>query len=262
MSISLVIFISLVDHFTGYELAFSIFYSAPIAIASWYANKFAGVMISTFSAITWAFVDYTSGHEYSHEWILIWNASVRLGFFIIISILLAELKAHFEVEKKLARTDTLTGIMNAHAFREASNTLLEIAARHKQPYALGYIDLDNFKRVNDVLGHGEGDRVLKTVGSVLSKNIRISDIAGRMGGDEFAVLLPLTDLAGARQVFDKIQEQLLNEINREGWPIGFSVGIAVFVTNQANATETFKLADELMYRVKKNGKNSLLYQEY
>ena len=259
---ALVILVALVDYFTGYELAFSIFYGAPIAITAWYATRQTGIIFSVFSAITWATIDYTSGHEYSREWILFWNTGVRLGFFIVIAILLAELKAHLENEKKLARTDSLTGIMNGHAFREASISILEVAIRHKQPYAIGYVDLDNFKQVNDGWGHAEGDRVLKTVGEVLSKNIRASDFAGRLGGDEFAVLLPLTDLTGAKQVFNKIQDQLREAVQRGGWPVGFSTGIAVFAKHQLSASESFKLADELMYQVKKSGKNNFLFQEY
>ena len=261
-SIALVISVALIDFFTGYELAFSIFYGIPISIAAWYANKLTGIIFSILSAIIWGTVDHGSGHVYSHEWILIWNTSIRLGFFIVIAILLAELKARLEYEKKLARTDSLTGIMNSHAFREAAITILEVAVRHRQPYAVGYVDLDNFKQVNDRWGHGEGDQVLKTVGAVLSKNIRTSDFAGRLGGDEFAVLLPLTDLAGAKQVFNKIQEQLWEAVKQRGWPVGFSTGIAVFTKSQLPAIESFKLADELMYQVKKSGKNNFLYQEY
>ena len=262
VSTVMLIVISIIDYLTGYEMAFSIFYGVPIAITSWYVNKLTGVVFSIISAIIWATVDYTSGHEYIHAWTLYWNASVRFGFFSVISVLLAELKAHLEYEKKLARTDSLTGIMNSHALNEATNTLLEIAIRHRQPYALGYIDLDNFKQVNDSWGHNEGDKVLKTVGAVLLKNIRTSDFAGRLGGDEFAIVLPLTEAEGAKQVFNKIQEQLLEAVKQGGWPIGFSIGVAIFTKNQYSANDSFKKADELMYQVKSGGKNNLIFQEF
>lgn len=257
-----VIIVAIIDHITGYELSFSIFYGIPVAIASWYSNKLMGIIFSILSAIIWASIDYTSGQVYNHEWILFWNMGVRLGFYMVISILLAELKIHLEFEKKLARTDALTGIMNAHAFREAVNNLLGIAVRYQQPYSIGYIDLDNFKQVNDISGHNTGDQVLKTVGTVLSKNIRTSDLAGRLGGDEFAVLLPLTDTIGTKEVFGNIKEQLLIKVKEKGWPIGFSAGIAIFINSQVNSEEAFKKADELMYRVKKSGKNDFLYQEF
>jgi diguanylate cyclase (GGDEF)-like protein len=83
-----------------------------------------------------------------------------------------------------------------------------------------------------------------------------------LGGDKFAVLLPLTSLAPAKLVFNNIQDQLREAAQQRGWPVGFSTGIAVFTKSHLTASESFKKADELIYQVKKSGKNNFLYQEY
>lgn len=256
------VFIGLCDYLTGNELSFSIFYLFPVALVSWYTGRKAGILLCLVAAITWLVVDRISGREYSREFIAVWNAVVRLGFFTITSYLLTELRYHLKLEEKLARIDGLTGLLNSRAFETAADRLLQLSARHNHYVAISYIDLDNFKAVNDTLGHHEGDLVLQTVGTVLSSSIRGTDIAGRLGGDEFAVLLPETDLTGAKKVFDNLRSRLLQAVNTAGWPIGFSIGVAIFTSPPATADAALKFADNLMYRIKKDGKNDVVYEEF
>lgn len=136
-----------------------------------------------------------------------------------------------------------------------------MAARYKHPTVLGYIDLDNFKAINDGLGHSEGDRVLQTVASALRRRIRSTDVVGRLGGDEFAVFMPEIDYAGAQKAFDGIREELMQVAASRGWPIGFSIGVAVFPGAIFTIDEAIKLADRLMYRVKGASKNNVIYEE-
>ena len=162
----------------------------------------------------------------------------------------------------MAKLDGLTGVMNARAFGEAAQTILSIAARYGRPTAIGYIDLDNFKSVNDTLGHSEGDTVLIAVASILLESVRGTDLVGRLGGDEFAIFLPETTYSGAVTIFDKLRERLLKEARERVWPIGFSIGVAVFRTAPLSVDEAIKLADALMYRVKNSGKNNILFEEF
>ena len=162
----------------------------------------------------------------------------------------------------MARLDGLTGVMNGHAFEEGAQTILRIAARYGRPTVMGYIDLDNFKSVNDTLVHAEGDHVLRTVASILSKSVRSADLIGRLGGDEFAILLPETTCSGAATMFKNLREGLLKEARERVWPIGFSIGVAVFRTVPSSVDEAIKLADALMYRVKNGGKNNILLEEF
>lgn len=262
LSICLTLLIGALDHITGLELSFSIFYIIPISIASWYGGPKLGIFLSVLSAITWFTADLASGHVYSHKAIQAWNASVRLGFFIIIAQLLTKIKTTLKIEQKMATTDSLTALLNGRAFRETMTKLLEFCRRINRPISLAYIDLDNFKTVNDTLGHTEGDRVLVVVGACLANSLRNTDIVGRLGGDEFAIALPDTDTGQARTVIEKMHRQLVGEIALHNWPIGFSIGVISFAIPPPTADEAIRQADNLMYRVKKEGKNKIFFEDY
>jgi len=250
--------LGVVDHATGFELSFSLFYLAPISLASWYLGRNAGLSVSVAAAAVWLLVDRTSGRPYSQAWIPMWNAGVRLGFFLVTSLLLVELRRQLALERDLARLDPLTGLRNSRAFHEEAGLLFRLAARHRHPIALAYVDLDDFKRINDERGHEEGDRALAETGRLLSRSVRSTDVAARLGGDEFALLLPYIDLDDARRYFDDLQAKLTAMAAREGWPIGFSVGVAVFRDAPPAGREALQLADALMYRVKRGGKNDVV----
>jgi diguanylate cyclase (GGDEF)-like protein len=261
LGLALVGLVGAADVLTGNELGFSIFYLLPIMLVTWYAQKWIGINLCVISAMVWLFVDYTSGHVLSSWMIPVWNAMVRLGFFLLITYLLSELKDHLRLEEILAKIDDLTQVLNARAFKDISYRLFQLAARHYHPTVLGYIDLDNFKAVNDGLGHSEGDRVLQTVASTLTQCVRATDVVGRLGGDEFAILMPEISYAGAQVVFARIHEALVQDAADRGWPIGFSIGVAVFPKGPPTIDEALKIADHLMYRVKQGGKNNILYEE-
>lgn len=249
--------IGLLDHRTGFELSFSIFYLAPVALAAWFGGRGLGAFLSLLAAGTWLLVDLTAGHPYAHPLIPAWNGLVRFSFFAITALLLASLREHLEKESTMARTDALTGVFNARAFREETQRLLALAARHGRPVALGYLDLDDFKKVNDTLGHAEGDRVLKAFGALLVSLLRATDTVGRLGGDEFAVLLPDTDVQGARIALEQIRQRLGREATQRGWPVRLSIGAAVLLPGVWSAEEAIKRADDLMYTVKHGGKDGL-----
>jgi len=261
LSFVFVIITALFDYYSGFELSFSIFYIFPISFAAWFINRKLGVGLSVFSAIIWYSVDYYSGHVYSNAAIPYWNGFVRLGFFVVITILISEIKIRLHKETELARVDNLTQLLNARFFKDSVQTQMEVAARHNHKIVFGYIDLDNFKMVNDSMGHSEGDKVLRSVGDVLNSSVRVSDLAGRLGGDEFVVFLPETDLSGAEQVFSKVQSRLQETVEKQKWPVGFSIGVVVFSNIPDSADDALQLADNLMYRVKKAGKNNILYEE-
>ncbi len=260
--LALIGFIGAVDYFSGLEVSTSYFYLIPVALISWYGRMYVGFVLSAVAAITWLIVDLLAGHPYSQRWIYVWNATVRFGFFFVATYILTELKIYMDREKKMARTDPLTGVRNSRAFREEAGLFFKLAARHRHVLALGYIDLDNFKTVNDTKGHAEGDRVLQVIGGMLSHSARGSDIVGRLGGDEFGVLLPDTDLAGARAYFDKLHERLLRAMREGGWPVGFSIGVAVFPGLPPDENEALRIADMLMYRGKRGGKNRVIYEVF
>ncbi len=262
LALTLVALVGGLDHLTGYELSFSIFYLLPIILATWYGRRRIGLLLSLISAAVWLLVDYTSGHLSSHWIFPAWNATVRLGFFLVTTHLLDELKTHLRLEQALSRTDGLTQVLNTRAFRDVSHRLLQLAARHGHPAALGYIDIDNFKAVNDQGGHSDGDRALEMVAATLSRSVRDSDVVARLGGDEFGILMPEIAVSSARMVFSRIHGELSKEAAGGGWPIGFSIGVALFHKVCFSSDEALEIADQLMYRAKSTGKNTIVFEEF
>lgn len=261
-SFLLIVLVAVMDYATGSEMSFSVFFLVPIAFSTWYGGSLQGIIFSFLSATAWLFVDGTSGQHYSQTFIPFWNAGVRFVFFIVTAKLLSTLRNQLVREGNMARIDGLTGLVNGRGFRETAQAIFHIAARYGRSTVIGYIDLDNFKSINDTLGHSEGDHVLKTVGSVLMASVRKTDIVCRLGGDEFAVLLPETTYSGAVTLFDNLRSELLKDARQRNWPIGFSIGVAVFKTVPLRVDDAVKYADDLMYRVKKKGKNHILFEEF
>lgn len=161
----------------------------------------------------------------------------------------------------LSNHDTLTGLLNRHALYIQLEYLIKDAQRHKEAFALFYIDLDNFKAVNDTLGHEEGDILLVKFAKLLQSHSRANDLIARIGGDEF--ILIYTDID--KQKTQTLANQLLESINKEIVPryreqkLSASVGVACFPKDATTVRELLKSADSAMYRVKNSGKNSISF---
>jgi len=169
-----------------------------------------------------------------------------------------KLETALQAEKRKSRFDYLTNIPNRRTFYEAVEAEAQRAQRYGRPTTVAYLDIDNFKAVNDQFGHAEGDEVLKRVAGTIHSNIRRTDMAARLGGDEFAILLPETDARASEVVVSKIRDCLEQEIAQRTWPISFSIGVVTFEKPLESAVAMINKADELMYDVKRQGKNSIL----
>lgn len=246
-----------VDYWLGYEISFSVFYLFPIAGATWYGGRGTGLLFAAFGAAMWALSDWMSGHVYSHQAALYWNAGVRLAYFGVVAELLGRLQQLLARERHASETDALTGTFNRAGWFEAAEVELARARRNEEPIAVAYIDLDDFKHVNDSLGHAEGDRVLRHVASTLRESVRRSDVIARIGGDEFVVLLTNVDSETAKRLCDKLHETLTRTMYDHRWPVGFSIGIAAFPTAPKSVREIVIRADHCMYEAKRAGKNSV-----
>ncbi len=262
LGIVLIGVIGILDFLTGYEIAFSLFYVIPISLITWFTGRRLGLLASLISAIVWLVADITSGHLYSHPFIPLWNSLLGLSFFVIITLLLSELESTLEHEKQLSRVDSLTGAVNSRFFFELLQLEMERAQRSKLPFALVFIDIDNFKTLNDQYGHLTGDQALCTLVSNTKKHLRKVDVIARLGGDEFALLLPDTSPESAQIVLERFQSDLLDEMQQNNWPITFSMGVVICNIVPSTANEILKIADELMYAVKHNGKNAINYIVY
>jgi len=185
------------------------------------------------------------------------GAAVRLVFYLIVVALIGEVGKLVATQAEEARVDGLTGAANVRAFREAATREIERALRYPQPLSLLYLDVDDFKLVNDTFGHGDGDGVLRTVGHVMRCAVRSTDLVARLGGDEFAALMPHTDTTDARQVAHRIREDLARVTLPDGRRLRCSIGVATLVSPPEDVDELLRRADHLMYHAKMHGKDRI-----
>lgn len=249
--------ISAMDYLSGNEVGFSIFYLAPVACLAWFAGRPDGLAAALLSALNWGIVDVASGARYSSPAITVWNTAVRFGFFVIVALLLASLREAHEMESEMARTDSLTGIANGRVFYERLASEIARSARTGRPFAVSYIDLDRFKAVNDSLGHGGGDDLLRGLAGTVKGSLRGVDTVARLGGDEFGILLPETAEEDASTVITRVHERVCAAIRSiEGMPEGVSatIGCVMFDSAPEDADSAVGQADALMYEGKEAGR--------
>lgn len=168
---------------------------------------------------------------------------------------------HHQEEKarKLSTYDSLTGLLNRHSFLEGAKHFFYLSERNKENFAVLIIDFDNFKKINDQYGHLAGDEVLKTFGNTAQRIARASDLIGRIGGEEFAILLPQTSQKNAYIFAERLRTTIHNTIvPYQGTLIRFSISIGI-AENCINETKSFNeildLADKALYISKENGRN-------
>ena len=177
-----------------------------------------------------------------------------------IGIALKQFANHEELER-LSRTDTLTGLLNRRIFIEEMSRRLADAERTGRGGALCYVDLDNFKSVNDCHGHRRGDHALIAVADIMRGHVRESDLVARLGGDEFALWLEKLDEPAASAKMRMLLEAVTGLLQFSGdaaHPLGFSIGIAVFEPGMGEQLDQLMArADEAMYTIKKAGKGGV-----
>jgi diguanylate cyclase (GGDEF)-like protein len=254
LTVLLVLSLGIIDALTGPEISFSVFYLFPILVATWVIGRWAGVFTSIISAITWLLADFLAGQTYSHPLIAYWNMLVRVIFFLTITLLVSEVQLRLRRETDSARTDPLTGIANRRHFYELAQLELARADRHGQPFTVAYVDVDGFKAVNDQLGHASGDTLLSLAASTIEGNLRAVDVVARMGGDEFAILMPHTEEKAAEDVLVRVSSLLSALARDRECPVTFSIGAVTFMRPPSSVDEMIRTADDLMYAAKQTGK--------
>jgi len=238
-------------------LNFAVLYLVPISFFTWFIGLRSGIASAFASALALETFDLTHGTR-AHFY---WDTLMSLGMFIFMVFILSEVRGLYERERDLSRTDGLTGLLNRRAFLEA---LERERARHRRfprPLSVAYIDIDNFKKINDTQGHGTGDTLLVAVAEAMADSVRDVDSVGRLGGDEFAILMPETDAEASKAAIRKVESKLRESAARQ-WAVTFSVGVMTFEKVPDSAEEMVRLADELMYSVKQSGKNRSEFRRF
>jgi len=253
--------IAALNYDAGYEISFSLFYLIPIAVVAQHAPRWISFLFCWVSAGALLIIDYLSGHPYSSGAAAIWNNIVNLGFFLTTAYLLNRLKIQQDLLHALATTDDLTAVFNTHGFKGQAHGYLSLADRYRHPAALARVDIVGFKALTDTKGHLEGNRALISVANTITRCGRVTDIVGRLESDEFVILLPETDYAGAQRMFGRMRDALDKNVAESGWPVSFSIGVAAYKHGLSSIDEALQHVDRIMYRVRKAGTNDILYEE-
>lgn len=177
---------------------------------------------------------------------------------------ISERKAAEEELRRLATTDPLTGVANRRQFMDCAERELARARRYSRPVALMMIDVDHFKTINDTHGHAIGDEVLKALAAAMLDCVRETDVVGRLGGEEFAVLLPETALAEAIEAADRLRRRLGDAVlTTHAGPIRYTVSAGVSTCRSTDATIEGALsrADHALYAAKRAGRNRVATEE-
>lgn len=250
-----------IDIITG-EYSLIVFYLIPVSLSAWFVNKQSGILFCLLAVVVRVIADeWSRPHLFTHSVLHYWNELVEFLFLLVMSLLFSALKKNLENEKELASRDPLTDTLNRRSFFELAEHEISRSHRYGLPLTVAYIDLDNFKDVNDQFGHQTGDELLISVVATIRANIRSSDILSRFGGDEFVIMLPDTHGDAAQRFLNKIHAHLDHAMVSREWPVTFSIGAATYIHVPTTVDEVIRYADELMYIAKRGGKNRLLHKE-
>ncbi len=248
--IGVVVLIGVADIMTGSQYFLTAPYIVPISIAAWRTGWKRAVFVALIAISALLLADISDPLSDVSIVALLWNQVARFMVFTFIIVLISSLRDARHHAEVMARTDVLTGIANLFAFREASDRELDRARREGQPLTLLFLDIDDFKIVNDFHGHSSGDEVLRRIARALCYAVRRDDFVARVGGDEFVVLLPRTDANGAAHVIDRVTNRLAAISRPDGTPLTCTIGSATHNPAPTTIDEMLQEADQAMYQVK------------
>ena len=160
--------------------------------------------------------------------------------------------------EQLARTDSLTGLNNRRAFFDLGNTAFQNARRYKHPLSVVLLDLDKFKNINDVYGHAVGDSVIKRTADLISSSLRETDITGRLGGEEFALILNETNGEQAMELAERLRLEIANSPLDAVEHFSGSLGVAEQEESCQSLDDLIALADEALYAAKQQGRDRVI----
>lgn len=228
-----------------------------------------GLAVTALSIVTISTIKFGGHSPISDNAFFTFTLSLLVASAITYALVMLNRKYHAQLDAKnkqlqnLANLDPLTGVWNSRAYYALSDKLFRLARRNGSMCATLFIDVDHFKSINDRFGHEVGDRVLQTVSECLAKNIRKSDLLGRIGGEEFVVFLPDTDKAGATELAEKLRDavqQLPAYSTESDTTVSVSIGVAQSSPEDIDTSTMQHRADQAMYVAKRNGRNRVVVE--
>jgi len=236
---------------------FGILYVIPVLLVTWTDGLIWGIV---FGVASIALRETVALDQMPLDTPLPWRIANAGAYVAVLAVAIAGLRNLRRSQTQLAQLviqDQLTNVLNARAFADRLGEELDRNRRYPRPLALLYMDLDNFKIINDSHGHQTGDAVLRLVADAMRSSVRHSDIVGRLGGDEFAVLMPETDAQLADAAAKRLVAGLRNVF--QGTPnVTASIGVVSCTSTDASTDDVLRRADQAMYDAKKMGKDRVV----
>lgn len=259
VALMLCVVVGVGDAISGPEYSLVPFYLIPVILAAWFVGRRVSYLLSCASALAWLVADMAGKHMYQLTFALLWNDFMELLLFLLTGMIISALKGALDRENGMARTDHLTNLPNRRHYYELVTAEMRRNHRYEEPFTVAYIDIDNFKTVNDTMGHAEGDKLLRLVGTIIVAAVRNTDTVARIGGDEFALLFPETAGESALTVAAKVRQQLKKDVESL-WLVTFSMGLVIYLKSPSTIDEVIGRADRLMYQVKEESKDALRWE--
>lgn len=255
--------VGIADEGTGPDLDLTVAYLVPIWFAAWFLGAAGGLAIALASAIAgWTSDMATRAYAAPRPTVLVLNAASQLVLFAAVAVLLAAVRQGGRRESALARTDSLTGLLNRRGFLEAARREIARSARSGRPLTVALADVDGFGEVNDLRGQDAGDHLLGGMGTALRSATRAVDASARLGGDEFAILLPDADVASIEAVLDRLRLVLMQAAAENGAPVTVSLGAATFQRPPSSLDEMLRAAGRMLHEAKLNGRRGVRHDAF
>jgi diguanylate cyclase (GGDEF)-like protein len=246
----------------GHDIPVADFLLIPVAVTGWLVRDRAYAYLAAACTAAVSVVIAVAGQAQAPLAGALASAGVRFVLYLIVLALLGWMRQMQLSREKEARTDFVTGASNSRAFVEAAAAEIERARRYGQALSLLYLDVDDFKAVNDTFGHGAGDAVLAEVSHVVCCSVRSNDLVARLGGDEFAVLMPEANRFAAAAVARRVRDEVGRVTRPEGSAVRCSIGVASYHSPPTSVDALIHDADSLMYRAKQQGKDCVESAEF
>jgi diguanylate cyclase (GGDEF)-like protein len=242
---------------TAPEVRLGVLYVIPVLLIAWHDGLAWGIAFALATCVLRLAVGIDQMPPATPLVARLVNEAAYLAVVGVAVAGLSQLRRTQAQLRQLATHDQLTDVLNVRAFSDELGQELGRNRRYGRPLALIYLDLDDFKRVNDAHGHATGDAVLRLVADAMRAAVRQADVVGRLGGDEFAVLMPETDGAVANAAATRLASNI-RSVFRGTPSVTASIGVVSWTGTDADTDDLLRKADQAMYEAKRAGKDRVV----